>query len=361
MKKKLEKIKAERQTIRKIDLSETYDLLEVPEIIDQCPELEKLDLSFCGITQIPDFVFKLPKLRELNYLRCNKLQKTPDSFSHLQNIEKLSIYINVKKPSLDGIHRLTALKTLILQGNIEHLPQSVYEIPNLEHLELFDTRIPTLSADVRKLTKLKKVSIWQPLFLSDDKPVPLHLNEIFEHLSQCKSLKALHLNKNGIQVIPPTISLLQQLQILSAQDNRIVNFPESIYALKNLKALDLGVNQLKEIPKGIGQLTRLKELKLNSNWKNEMDATNLFVEIDQLKELETIELWSCQSVREIPETIASLKKLKKLDVDNNRLVSLPKSLCKMTHLKYLRVFTNKIPAEQIDELKRCLTGTKVFG
>ena len=66
------------------------------------------------------------------------------------------------------------------------------------------------------------------------------------------------------------------------------------------------------------------------------------------------------SLESIPETISSLKKLKKLDLDNNLLEKLPKSILTMTHLKTLRVSTNKNSAEEITELKKHLTTTKVI-
>jgi Leucine-rich repeat (LRR) protein len=127
-----------------------------------------------------------------------------------------------------------------------------------------------------------------------------------------------------------------------------------------LKELDLGINQLKEVSKGIGKLTQLKTLKLNSNWKNKLDTQNLFDEITELSNLEILELWSCQSIKAIPETISNLKKLKKIDLDNNLLEKLPKSILSMTHLKTLRISTNKISTEEINELKKYLTTTKVI-
>lgn len=361
MKKILEKIFAEKETIKKINLSEQYSLTEIPEIIKHCLELEKLDISFTQIKEIPDFVFQLPKLKELNYLGCTELQNQPKLFSSKQPLEKLSIYSGKNNKFITGIENLTTLKSLIISGNLKEIPNAIYDIPNLQELELFDTKISSVSEKIVQIKNLKKIAFWQPLFSDNDKPIVLKLDEIFQNLSKCYNLKELSFNKNGIKEIPENISLLTQLRKISAIDNLLVSYPNSIYKLTNLIEIDFGINQIKEIKKGIGNLTKLKTLKVNSNWKNKLDTENLFNEINQLENLEVLELWSCQSIREIPETISSLKKLKKLDLDNNLLESLPESISTMKHLKTLRISNNKILKEDIIELKKHLTSTNIIG
>jgi Leucine-rich repeat (LRR) protein len=356
----IDKIQAEKDTIKKINLSEQYSLTEIPEIIGQCFQLEKLDISFTSISEIPDFIFQLPNLKELNYLGCKKLQNQPKCFSSQQPLEKLSIYIGKHQTIPAEFENLTNLKSLVLSGELKEIPKSIYNLATIEDLEIFDTKISIFSTEIEKLSNLKKVSFWQSLFLPSDKPISLNLEEIFQNLSKCNNLKELYLNRNGIDKVPENIQLLSQLQTFSAKENLLKSYPNSLYKLTNLKELDFGVNQLKEVSKGIGKLTQLKTLRLNSNWKNNLDTKNLFDEIDELINLETLELFSCQSVKEIPETISKLKKLKKLDLDNNLLEKLPKSILSMTQLKILRVSTNRISSEEINELKRHLTTTKII-
>lgn len=360
MKKILEKILTEKETIKKINLSEQYSLKEVPEIIKECTELEKLDISFTGITEIPDFVFQLPKLKELNYLGCTELRSQPKSFSSKQPLEKLSIYIGKNHKFIANIENLTTLKSLVINGSLKEIPDAVYDIPNLQELELFDTKIATVSEKIQQFKKLKKLSFWQPSFSDNDKLIALKLDEIFQNLSKCISLKELLLNNNGIKEIPENILLLNQLQKISVNHNKLESYPNAIYKLTKLIEIDFGINRIKEIPKGIGNLSQLKTLKFNSNWINKLDTKNLFDEISQLKNLENLELWSCQSIKEIPESISHLKKLKKIDLDNNLLEKLPESISTMQHLKTLRISTNKISSEDVSELKKHLTGTNII-
>jgi leucine-rich repeat protein SHOC2 len=360
VKKIIDKILAEKETIKKVNLSEQYSLTEIPEVIGQCFQLEKLDVSFTGILEIPDFVFRLPNLKELNYLGCAEIQSQPNMFSSKQPLEKLSMYISKGQSLPVEIANLKNIKSLTISGELKEVPKIVYRLSNIEELQIFDSKISTLSAEVENLSKLKKLAFWQPLFSLEDKAVTLKLEEIFCHVSKCKNLKELYLDNNSIKTIPENVSLLSQLQVFSIKDNLLVSYPDALYKLKNLKELDLGTNKLKEVVKGIGSLAQLKILRLNSNWKNKLNVENLFNEIAELLNLEILELWSCQSVKEVPEAISSLKKLKKLDLDNNLLKKLPKSILSMPQLKMLRISTNKIQLEEINELKKYLTSTKII-
>ncbi|WP_165590665.1 MULTISPECIES: leucine-rich repeat domain-containing protein [unclassified Flavobacterium] len=359
MKKILEKILNEKDTIKKIDLSGQHTLTEIPEIIKDCLQLEILNISYTEINEIPDFVFKLPKLKELNYLGCTKLKSQPKSFFSNQSLKKLSIYISKKHILTEELKDLLSLKSIILNGEINQVPDLIYDLNNLEELEFFDTKISTVSKKIEQLKNLKKISFWQALFL-DEKPIKLKLDEIFLNISKCNNLKELNLNKNGITEIPNNISSLKQLQKFSAGDNKLTSYPDSIYRLNKLREIDLGINQLIEVKEGIGNLKELRILKLNSNWKNKIDTKNLFNEISQLENLEILELWSCQSINKIPETISELRKLKKLDLDNNLLENLPKSILTMKQLKTLRVSTNKISQTEINEIKKHLVSTNVI-
>lgn len=360
MKKIIDKIKAEKEIIKSINLSSQYELFELPEIIQECKSLEKLDISFNEIREIPEYIFRLPKLKELNFARCSEIQNQVIPFSSSQPLEKLSLCANGSGSFFDDIEKLTTLKSLTLNGKISEIPKAIFNLSSLQELILYDTQIATVPSEIKKLKSLKKFAINQLPFTPEDSFIKLNLEEAFENLSQCENLKELNLNYNGIKQIPEKINLLKQLEVFLAQDNLLVSYPKAIHNLTKLKELNFGVNHLKEIPTGIGQLSQLKTLKLNSNWQQNFDVKNLFDEIDQLTVLEILDLHSCQSIKEIPETISSLTKLKKLDLDNNLITKLPKSILNMTHLNVLRIGSNKVAEKEIAEIKGSLTSTKIY-
>jgi Leucine-rich repeat (LRR) protein len=136
MKTTIGRIVAEKATIKRIDLSEQYSLTEVPEVIQQCSQLEKLDISFTGISKIPDFIFKLPKLKEFKYLGCNKLRNQPESFSTQQPLERLSIHVGQGQSICSDIRNLKNLKSLTISGKLKEIPKSIFNITNIEELEI---------------------------------------------------------------------------------------------------------------------------------------------------------------------------------------------------------------------------------
>jgi len=282
----------------------------------------------------------------------------PVEIINAAGLQELLLYVTT--PYLpQEIYELNSLTSLTLQGKIKTLDKDISKLKNLSEIIMHDSRIKQLPITVSQLSKLKKVSFWQAIF-SDEKPVKLDLSSIIDVLADCENLKEVSFSKNGIISIPDSIGKLKKIQKLSFADNELEEIPDAIFELENLTELDLGINQLKHIPEGIEQLTKLKVLKIHSNWKNKFNPHNLFHVIHKLPNLDKLELWSNQSIRELPETISELSKLKVLDVDNNLLTDLPMSIFTMKHLKKLRVSTNNISPEVIDKLKSSLPDTKLL-
>jgi Leucine-rich repeat (LRR) protein len=87
----LENIKINRKEIKKVNLSEQYNLESVPKEIEYCENIESLNISYTSITTIPDFVFKLPKLKHISYLGCSNLVAQPTGYKYAQNLESVKI------------------------------------------------------------------------------------------------------------------------------------------------------------------------------------------------------------------------------------------------------------------------------
>ena len=364
MKKLLAKIEAEKATIKKINFQENYDLKTVPEIVKECTQLETLSLSFTSISEIPDWVFQMPNLKKLSFLCMSSMMgekpfREPTGFKFAEKLEDLELQIVPNQGIPEAVFSLKNLKSLMITGDIEALPERISELHKLENLDIFCTKISNLPKSVGTLKNLKRVSFYQSLSFLEETHIELDLNSMFETLANCPKLKELALKSNRISSIPTNISSLKSLQILNLNDNKLTEYPSELHELSQLRDLDFGQNQLIKIEKNIGNLKNLKTLKITSNWINKVDCTELFNEIEQLENLETLELWSCQSVKSLPESISKCKKLTKIDVDNNILTALPEAIFEMKQLKSLRVSSNQIPAEQIEKLKNNLKTTKI--
>lgn len=323
---------------------------EIPKAIAQCKNLESLDVGFTDIAEIPAFVAQLPKLKTLRFYGCTAL-KFPDNLQDYPSLKELGVFCKTKE-ELKSVFKLQQLNHLTITGRFKAIPEQIGQLKNLKTLVFFGlplTKIPDALATLPDLKELELRTVLAKLDLE-------HLISVLQANKKLTSLK-LHTLKKPI---PPSIAALSSLKELDLETNGLTQIPKEIFALSKLTHLNLGVNNLKTLPQGIGNLKQLKTLKLNSNWTNELDTTNLMNEIHLLQNLQVLHLWSCQSVKKIPESIFECKKLKELDVDNNKLEDLPTALFKMPWLKKLRLTGNKIPKTLTGKLVKALPNTKVM-
>ena len=331
----LKKIAKDPLAIRSLYF-EGYDD-EIPDQVAQCINLEKLDIAYSDIFKIPQFVSEFAKLKSFNFCGCRDL----DWISNLVEYPALtSLGAHCKSIAhVEQIAELTQLEHLTITGNVDQLPQRLNQLKKLQSLELFALPMKTLPSVLAELPNLKILSV-------NTGGVSLDFDQVIDVLKDCEKLSALKLVTPKL-MLNQRIAELSQLKKLDLSGNGLENIPNALYQLQHLNELDLGMNQLRNIPKGIGQLSKLKVLKLNSNWLYKVQLNNLMDELHQLQHLKTLHLWSCQSLKHLPENISACTALQALDVDNNLLKDVPESLYHMHWLKKLRLSTNPIaPATQ---------------
>ncbi len=143
------------------------------------------------------------------------------------------------------------------------------------------------------------------------------LKEIPPEVFELEQLESLNLSRNKITNLPESISQLSNLTRLDLSVNQITNLPESIGQLSNLTRLDLSVNQITNLPESIGQLSNLTRLDLSVN-----QITNLPESIGQLSNLTQLDL-SVNQIKNLPESIGQLSNLTWLDLFVNPLETPP--------------------------------------
>ncbi len=196
--------------------------------------------------------------------------------------------------------RINAIELSLAGLVLTSLPQSLFQLTQLQTLHLYNNQ----------------------------------LNELPKEIGQLKNLNELYLRYNQLSELPKEIGQLENLQELDLDDNQLSELPKEIAQLKNLQTLDLRENQLNELPKEIAQLKNLQTLYLYKNQLNELPK-----EIAQLKNLQKLYLYKNQ-LNELPKEIAQLKNLQTLDLDNNRLKYLPTPLRELTSLEHLYLHGN---------------------
>jgi len=362
MKKQLlKKIQDQKETIKKINLRQQW-LEEVPDMLKFCHQVEEIDLTGNYLFELPDWLFEFPKLKAL-HLALNDMESIPRALANAQHLEKLSIDAPVEGPISDVVASLTNLRKLDIVDKIHGFPAGFFDLPYLEELNLHSPAISSLPEDLSKLPNLRSFSLSQIASVYDldeeQKAVPLDAEQFVVVLSKCSNLRKLDLSGSGMHIIPKNINKLQQLTALHLNTNGISILPEALFELKGLETLDLGTNSIGHLPKEIKLLTNLRNLLLNSNHTPPIVLTNLFNSIQDLTHLQKLALWSCQTKMEIPEMLSEWTSLRELDLDNNKIKTLPKSIKQMTWLKKLRISTNPIPKKEMEEIVEALKDTQV--
>ena len=359
MEKYIRKLVAEKDSIRRVNLSRLY-LSKVPEELRDCRQLEEVILAENEIKTFPAWLFDLPALKKLNIsFNCNKV--IPPALARAQKLEKLVISAPADKTLPEAVLQLPQLKILHIAGALSGLPDGLFNLGQLQEIGLFANELTTLPEGITRLPKLKKIYFKQYWF--SEQLVHINTEDVFDKLSRCPALRVLDLMTAAGLIRPDSegIGKLTQLRELYLQQNGLTAIPAGIFKLVNLQTLDLGINHIRSVPKDIARLTRLTKLCLNSNHTPPLDTRHLWQQIAVFEQLETLALWSCQAKMEIPEEIAALKKLKSLDVDNNKITKLPESLATMVWLQKLRISTNPLPENEAERLQAALPHTKVMG
>jgi len=222
----------------------------------------RVDLSENDLTTIPEVIFKLPNLKELN-LSVNNLTAL-NHLEELQNLEILNIGMNNFKTFPIEITKLKKLKTLDIWWNdIRTFPEEFYEnnvnleeldltsmfkfdfksnlskihrFKNLKQLNLGNNQIKNLNIEFENLSNLETFG-----YIRQDK---IDTKSLILKLSKCKKLTTIHLSVNHIKELPSEISLLNNLEELNLYENELTNLPSNLLRMKRLKSITLDGNKI---------------------------------------------------------------------------------------------------------------------
>ncbi len=242
---------------------EALDLSNNPSIRFLMPwaasfqQLKHLNLSNCGLSNLPSDVFTLTDLEFLEASN-NQLTSLPDEIGSLTRLKYLSLHHNPFRALSQSFSLLASL------NNLEHLDLSACGLSTLPHtigsfgrLELLDLSLNKLKVVPDGLANLKRLKV---LHLYQNR-----LESLPSALGNLSCLELLELSDNQIDEIPPAIGQLSQLKYLHLSGNRLQELPEETGKLKALLFLHLARNQLTKIPEILSQLPLLCSLNVSCN------------------------------------------------------------------------------------------------
>lgn len=313
-------------TLRKIDLSYA-GLEEVPEFVFEAEQLEVLVLDYNDIRKLPKKLDDLPALKRI-YWRANHL----DNYwwiriQKISGLEKLDISNNLLTRLPTGVKNLEGLEELVVEENF------LGEVP-VRRLKRADF-IQTISFNSAHDFSIQEDDYEKINFIEIFKANQCDLEELHPSFYQIHALKELQLQENQLADIPVGISALTSLNKLSFYKNQLTHLPKDLFDL-NLEVIDLYYNELEVIPEAIGKMKDLKILFLSNN-----KLYSLPESLGNLTDLEELYLHH-NRLSVLPASLSGLKQLEVARVNANYLVDFPRQFLDKPHLRDLDVSDNQI-------------------
>ena len=325
-----------------------------------------------------DFEYFDPKsdvlAMELNKIFSNVLRNTTFYFNPMRPYEifggfSFNQYLTKIVGAEDRANELLkakkdTVKVLNLSNlGLKKLPNKIYNLKNLEELDLSKNEFEVFRLNTKKLPKLKKILLSENMLsensirIKRNKHVQiLSLSDnVFEafpkRIQRNKGLKDVHLANNFIKTTNEIrFKKLKTLEFLNFYNNQIASLSDNVGFLENLQILDLYHNQLSFLPPNIVKLKNLQTLSVSNNilWEfpsKIQDLVNLKILYAHHNKL--------SSVNFLPPN------LENLDLGYNLLESVPSALKTVPHLTDLDISNNKITSGS-KILKRIPGLQKVF-
>ncbi|KAE8609653.1 hypothetical protein XENTR_v10011868, partial [Xenopus tropicalis] len=204
--------------------------LVIPNSLKKMVNLTVLELIQCNLGHVPNSIFSLRALKELN-LEGNNLRSIQElaSFQHLHNLTILKLWHNKIAKIPDHINKLTNLEQLNLShNNIREIPHSLFLCSKLRYLDLSYNDICIIQPYIWMLQSLKYFSI-------KCNKVEIIPNELF----LCRRLETLNLGKNKLHCLSPNIGNLEFLSHLDIKGNCIRALPPELGCCKSLNKNEL--------------------------------------------------------------------------------------------------------------------------
>ncbi|KAI8488277.1 hypothetical protein Bbelb_338730 [Branchiostoma belcheri] len=283
------------------------------------------------------------------------LTELPKEVFELKELEALDLTNNKNIDLSNELIKLPNLKVLCLNaGFFDTVPATVMTLPQLEMLILSNNENITLPDEMSGLTHLTAL-VLDSCNLDTLPPVVLRLPnlqvlDISENMqlslpdefNRLNNLKVLRLRDCNLRAVPPTVLKLHQLEELDLSGNRGIHLPDGLAGLTNIRVLKLRGTDIVIVPPVVFTLTQLEWLDLSANQLQTLPA-----EIGQLINVKHLNLFNCK-LRTLPPEVWRLTQLEWLNLSGNQLLTLPPEVGRLTQLEWLDLSFNQLqtlPAE----------------
>ncbi|PHN01082.1 leucine-rich repeat domain-containing protein [Flavilitoribacter nigricans] len=228
----------------------------------------------------------------------------------------------------DTLGRETAITTLRLDlKGAENFPEWVFDLSNLQELHLFNARFGHVHFSAWPWPELEKLKL-----------INCGLQEISLSVFLPLPISQLDLSENpGLAWPVQVLEKAPRLQSFNFSKNKLeATSLEALGSLNNLRSLYLSENELTRIPADVFRLTQLRVLEIDGNKIGSIPRG-----IEQVPQLDQLNA-SRNRIRKLPDNIGSLGALSQLQLSENRIGSLPAGIRDCLMLRRLDLRKNKL-------------------
>lgn len=316
-------------------------------ILKQARKSGQLNLSNRMLTSVPDGVWKINSEPGFDHTSVDISKSSDEQWWDQVDLTKLILASNQLKELSEDIQCLPALALLDVHSNeLVSLPHNIGQLHNLTRLVLSHNNLEELVPEVWSLPCLQCLKLDYNQFTMFP-----------EDMGQLRTLEELDVGHNKLVSLPQSVGDLSKLLHFNASNNALKELPDSIGRLHELRDLKLNNNELSRLPK-LGPMQHLTILNACQNKLSELPIVEVSQSLKELllgdnkiRRLDTKVLLSYHalmvlnlrgnSLTEIPEDIASMDTLERLDLSNNDLMGLPPKLGTM-NLKSVQLDGNPL-------------------
>ncbi|XP_047444055.1 volume-regulated anion channel subunit LRRC8C [Mugil cephalus] len=297
------------------------------------------------------------KLKQLNLNHewtAEKLRQRLQTNTH--NRLELQLFMLPGLP--DTVFELTELQSLKLEiiNNVT-IPASISQLEDLQELSLYQCSLKlhtTATSFLKENLKVLRVKFddnrelpnWmyglrnlEELYLTGSLSPDASKNIVLESLRELKCLKTLSLKSNFTKIPQSIVDVSSHLQRLYLHnDGTKLVMLNNLKKMTNLTELELVRCDLERIPHAIFSLTNLQELDLK---ENNLRSIEEILSFQHLRKLICLKLWY-NGIMYIPEHIKKLGSLERLYFSHNKIEILPSHLFLCNKLRYLDLSNNDI-------------------
>lgn len=299
MEQKIHYLLQNHKAFHKYSLKNIFrDLSKYPLFKDGQSELYKTDVL--GLDPNPPF--RLFGSSKSNLVEKRKLYRTKyyDATAEaIQEIEERDYMILdsfLREPLLESKEEFTKKNGMEIVSLIRWGIK--YSVTSFEHETTVHGAKP-MPSNKDDLLKLKVL-----------KPKWGFVESIPKDIGHLTNLETIKFSQHGIKSIPEGLYNLPKLRVLDLSGTEINIISEDIQKLKTLENFDVSNTLITKVPFEICQLSNLRELNLSYSKITEVPS-----DIRLLENLETLDLSYNTYLNHLPYEIASLNKLKRLNVD----------------------------------------------